>query len=53
VTQTLEWARTLLSLGAQDLDEGLAAESLASVLVHRSDIEAAAAELNAGRLTGW
>jgi len=28
VGQTLEWARTLLALGAQDLDAGLAAESL-------------------------
>jgi MoxR-like ATPase len=50
VVQTLEWARTLLSLGAQDLDEGLAAQSLETVLVHRADIERAAAALNAGRL---
>src|SRR5580704_3352156 len=32
VAQTLEWARTLLSLGAQDLDAGLAAQSLETVL---------------------
>ena len=45
VTQTLDWARTLLALGAQDLDAGLAAESLPMLLAHRSDIELAAAEL--------
>jgi MoxR-like ATPase len=53
VSQTLEWARTLLALGAQDLNAGLAAESLQTVLVNRADIELAAAELNAGRLPGW
>ena len=45
VTQTLEWARTLLALGAQDLNVGLAAESLPVLLAYRSDIELAAAEL--------
>ena len=50
VTQTLEWARTLVALGAQDLDAGLAAESLPVLLGYRSDIELALAELAAGRL---
>ena len=50
VTQTLEWARTLVALGAQDLDAGLAAESLPVLLGYRSDIELAVAELAAGRL---
>jgi MoxR-like ATPase len=50
VAQTLEWARTLVALGAQDLEAGLAAESLPVLLAHRSDIELAAAELAAGRL---
>src|SRR6476620_1056555 len=45
VTQTLEWARTLLALGVQDLDTGLAAGSLPVLLAYRSDIELAAAEL--------
>jgi hypothetical protein len=45
VTQSLEWARTLLALGTQDLDAGLAAESLLVLLAYRSDIELAAAEL--------
>ena len=53
VAQTLEWARTLLALGAEDLNAGLAAESLQVVLAQRSDIELAAAELAAGRLAGW
>jgi MoxR-like ATPase len=52
VAQTLEWARTLLALGAQDLDAGLAAESLPALLSVRPDLELAAAELAAGRLAG-
>ena len=52
VGQTVEWARTLLALGAQDLDAGLAAESLPVLLEHRADLELAAAELDAGRLPG-
>jgi hypothetical protein len=47
VTQTLEWAR---SPGTQDLDAGLAAESLPALLRLRPDLELAAAELAAGRL---
>jgi len=50
VTQTLEWARTLLALGTQDLDAGLAAESLPTLLRYRPDLELAAEELAAGRL---
>src|SRR5262249_5191631 len=52
VAHTLEWARTLLALGAQDLDAGLAAESLPALLRFRADLELAAAELAAGRLAG-
>ena len=50
VAQTLDWARTLLALGAQDLDAGLAAESLPALLRSRPDLELAAAELAAGGL---
>jgi MoxR-like ATPase len=53
VSQTLEWARTLLALGAQDLDAGLASDSLDTVLSNRSDVERAAAQLAAGRLGSW
>jgi MoxR-like ATPase len=52
VTQTLEWARTLLALGAQDLDAGLAAESLPALLGSRPDLELAAARLAGGQLAG-
>jgi MoxR-like ATPase len=51
VSQTLEWARTLLTLGAQDLDAGLASESLSALLSYRSDLELAAARLADGLLS--
>jgi MoxR-like ATPase len=41
VSRTLQWARTLLALGAQDLDAGLIAESLSVVLDNQADIERA------------
>ena len=50
VAQTLEWARTLLALGAEHLDAGLAADSLRTLLRYRSDIEVAAARLASGQL---
>ena len=52
VSQTLDWARTLLALGVRDLDAGLAAESLPELLSYRADLERAAAELAAGQLPG-
>jgi MoxR-like ATPase len=50
VAQTLEWARTLLVLGAADLDAGLVADSLRVLLSYASDIELASARLAAGEL---
>jgi MoxR-like ATPase len=50
VAQTLEWARTLLSLGASDLDAGLVADSLRVLLSYESDIELATARLSSGQL---
>lgn len=47
VAQTLDWARTLVTLGVRDLEAGLAAESLTVLLSYRSDVE-----LAAGRLLG-
>jgi MoxR-like ATPase len=44
VAQTLEWAKTLLSLGAEDLDAGLVADSLRMLLSYQSDIDLAAAQ---------
>jgi MoxR-like ATPase len=52
VPQALDWARTLVALGTQDLNAGLAAESLPVLLSHPLDIDLAAAELAAGRLPG-
>ena len=50
VAQTLEWAKTLLSLGAADLDAGLVADSLRMLLSYQSDIELATAHLSRGQL---
>jgi MoxR-like ATPase len=50
VAQTLEWARTLLSLGAETMDKGLVADSLRVLLSYQSDIELASARLAAGQL---
>jgi MoxR-like ATPase len=50
VSQTLGWARTLLALGAEDLDAGLAADSLHTLLRYRSDIELAVSRLACGQL---
>jgi MoxR-like ATPase len=45
VTQTLEWARTLLTLGAEDLDAELLAQSWQILLSCQADIDRAAAQL--------
>nr|WP_203983470.1 MoxR family ATPase [Sphaerisporangium rufum] len=41
VAETLDWAEALLTLGAHDLDPGLAAATLGAVLKYREDQEAA------------
>jgi MoxR-like ATPase len=50
VAQTLKWAKTLLSLGAEDLDAGLVADSLRVLLSYQSDIELASSRLSRGQL---
>ena len=50
VAQTLEWAKTLLSLGASDLDEALVADSLRMLLSYQSDLELASSRLSGGQL---
>jgi MoxR-like ATPase len=50
VPQTLEWARTLLTLGAEDLDAGLVADSFRVLLSYQSDIELATSRLASGQL---
>ena len=45
VSRTLQWARTLLSLGAQDLDAGLVSESLSVLLGNQADTDLARDQL--------
>jgi MoxR-like ATPase len=45
VSETLDWARTLMVLGAEHIDSGLIAETLPILLKHHSDIELALKEL--------
>jgi MoxR-like ATPase len=47
VSETLDWARTLLLLGATEIDEAQATETLHILLKYQSDIEKAAKELSA------
>lgn len=50
VAETIDWARTLLSLGAEsDLDPELVRSTLGVVLKHREDIELADGKLDLGR----
>ena len=45
VAETIDWARTLLALGIDDLDEAAIAGTLGVVLKHNSDHARAAKEL--------
>ncbi|MFE0702361.1 AAA family ATPase [Streptomyces sp. NPDC058872] len=45
VAETIDWARTLLALGADRLDEQVVRETLGVLLKHREDLVKAAAEL--------
>jgi MoxR-like ATPase len=45
ISETLDWAQTLLELGLDTLDEGAVKSTLGVVLKHASDQERAAAEL--------
>ncbi|GGT38948.1 MoxR family ATPase [Streptomyces althioticus] len=46
VAETVDWARTLLALGADTLDETVVRDSLGVVLKHQDDIQKAAAKLD-------
>lgn len=46
VSETLDWARTLLALGAQELDADLVNQSLGVILKHQDDIDKAREKLN-------
>ncbi|MDX2529282.1 AAA family ATPase [Streptomyces europaeiscabiei] len=45
VAETIDWARTLLALGAGTLDETVVRDSLGVILKHQDDIEKAARKL--------
>jgi MoxR-like ATPase len=45
IAETIDWARTLLALGLDDLDEAAVARTLGVVLKHASDTERALTEL--------
>jgi MoxR-like ATPase len=45
VSETLDWARTLLALGYDTIDEGVAERTLSVLLKHASDLEKARAHL--------
>jgi len=47
VSETIDWARTLLLLGATEISEAQATETLHILLKYQSDIEKAAKELSA------
>ena len=46
VAETVDWARTLLALGADRLDEQVVRDSLGVILKHQDDIQKAAAKLD-------
>jgi MoxR-like ATPase len=45
VSESLDWAQTLLALGAEDLDDRIAADTLEVLLKYQSDIEKVRSEL--------
>jgi MoxR-like ATPase len=45
VSESIDWARTLLALGVEDVDAGVTAETMNVLLKYRSDIDTALAEL--------
>ena len=47
ISETLDWARTLVELGYANVDEGVAQTTLSVLLKHQSDIEKALAHLQA------
>ena len=52
VSETLDWARTLLLLGIQSVDAATATETLHILLKYQSDIEKAAKDLSASATSG-
>ncbi|HSM02069.1 MAG TPA: MoxR family ATPase [Acidimicrobiia bacterium] len=52
VSESLDWARTLLALGVADLDETMVADTLHVLLKHQPDIDRVAAGLAEGTAPG-
>jgi len=52
ISETLDWARTLVLLGIESVDEQTARDTLHLLLKYRSDIEAAAKELASATSAG-
>ncbi|MEC3976467.1 AAA family ATPase [Amycolatopsis sp. H20-H5] len=52
VAETIDWARTLLALGADTLDERVVGESLGVILKHQDDITKAGARLELDKVLG-
>lgn len=52
VSETLDWARTLVALGAHELNPQLVNESLGVILKHQDDIEKARTKLNLEEVLG-
>ena len=50
VSETLDWARTLVILGADDVDTALVVDHLPVLLKHQTDIELATRELTGNKL---
>ena len=52
VAETIDWARTLVALGADILDEELVKESLGVILKHQDDLEKARTRLDLDEVLG-
>jgi MoxR-like ATPase len=42
IAESIDWARTLLLLGAQDIDSGLLAQTMSVIVKHRTDMDVVA-----------
>ena len=52
MAETIDWARTLIALGVQDLDEAATAATLGVVLKHATDHARAVKELGLPSVAG-
>jgi MoxR-like ATPase len=52
VSESVDWARTLIALGVADIDEAVIGDTLNVLLKHQTDIERVAAGLTEGTAAG-